>query len=166
MFDLEIFRPKEYLDSIRNIDFDTLKQKGIEGIILDLDDTLLPRRDYTLNPLTYNFIEGIKDRGFKICILSNNFSPQRVEKFARELNLPCVTLAFKPLLFGYNRAIQILGLSKRRIMAIGDQLFMDIWGGNRAGLYTILVKPIGTEIKWYRKLMRQAEQGVLARLEL
>ena len=30
---------------------------------------------------------------------------------------------------------------------IGDQLFTDIWGGNRAGLTTVLVTPIDPSIE-------------------
>lgn len=166
MFDLEIFRPAEYLDSIRNIDFHSLKEKGVKGLLFDIDDTLLPRRETALSPLLYNFFEELKGQGFKILLLSNNFSPPRVEKFAGELNIPYLATVFKPLPFGYRRAMKRLGLLPREIAVIGDQLFMDILGGNRMGMHTILVKPISQEIKWYRKLMRIAEQWVLAKLEL
>lgn len=166
MFDLETLRPREYLDSIQNIDFAGLWEKGIRGLVFDIDDTILPRRKETLNPLVYNFFENLKDQGFKILLLSNNFSPSRVKKFAKELDLPCLAPVFKPLASGYKKALNILGLEANEIAAIGDQLFMDILGGNRVGMYTILVKPLSEELVWYRKLMRRIEQLALAKLEL
>ena len=45
---------------------------------------------------------------------------------------------------GYNYICEKLGLKPCEIACIGDQLFTDIWGGNRAGCYTVFVKPIDT----------------------
>jgi hypothetical protein len=43
---------------------------------------------------------------------------------------------------------------------IGDQLFTDIWGGNRLGLMTILVKPIVEREEWITKIKRSTEKKV------
>ncbi len=166
MFNLEALRPDEYLDSIQNIDFDELKCKGIIGLLFDIDDTILPRREGVLSPLLYNFFEDLKDQGFNILLLSNNFNPKRVQKIAQELQVPYLATVYKPLSSGYKKAMKILSLKPAQIAAIGDQLFMDIWGGNNVYMHTILVKPISSETKWYRKLMRQAERFVLGKLEL
>lgn len=166
MFNIEALRPDEYLDTIQNIDFEELKNKGIIGLLLDIDDTILPRREKVLSPMIYHFFEELKDQGFNILLLSNNFNPKRVQKIAQELQLPYLATVYKPLSFGYKKAMTILNLKTAQIAAIGDQLFMDILGGNLMGMRTILVKPISEEIKWYRKLMRQAEQWVLSKLDL
>ena len=163
---LEQFRPRKYLNSIKSIDFSALKEQGIRGLLFDLDDTILPRREKVLNPMTYHFFDSLKEQGFKICILSNNYNPKRVKNIARELGIYYITYAFKPLPTGFNRAAEMLKLKPSQIAVIGDQLFMDIWGGNLAQMYTILVKPISQEIRWYRQLMRMAEDWVLEQLEL
>lgn len=163
---LENLRPKKCVNAIQNIDYTELKDAGVKGLLLDLDDTLLPRNDGVVSPIIFNFIENLKDQGFKICLLSNNFSPLRVKKIAAELNIPFVPLAYKPLPFGYYKAMRLLGLNAGELAAIGDQLFMDILGGNRLGIFTILVKPLRKEKKWYRQIMRDAEEWVLEKLEL
>lgn len=44
---------------------------------------------------------------------------------------------------------------------IGDQIFTDVWGGNRFGALTIMVAPLGPEIVPFIKLKRVAEKLVL-----
>ena len=55
--------------------------------------------------------------------------------------------------------MNIFGVDETQTAAIGDQIFTDIWGGNRAGVYTILVKPVevGGE-GWFIALKRKLEK--------
>lgn len=163
---LEIFRPKEYLDSIYQIDFSKLKSKGIKGLILDLDETLLPREMLDITPVLFSFIEGLKDKGFSIFLLSNSIHEARVEYVGKTFNIPFSVFAMKPLPFAFENAKKKLGLNTNEVAVIGDQLFMDIWGGNLAKMYTIMVKPMTPEKIWIRQLMRETEKYVLDRLEL
>lgn len=45
---------------------------------------------------------------------------------------------------------------------VGDQLFTDVWGANRTGLYSILVKPINPKEEIQIVLKRYLEAVVLA----
>lgn len=162
---IEYCRPKEYLDSIYQIDFNALRKKGIKGIILDLDETLLPREMLEISPVLFSFIENLKELGFSIFLISNSSKEARVEHVGKTFNIPYMTQAFKPLPFAYETAKKKLNLLPHEIAVIGDQLFMDILGGNLARMYTILVKPMNPEKIWIRKLMRQGEQWVLNKLE-
>ena len=162
--DLEIFRPREYLESIYSIDFARLRDLGFTAILMDLDETLLPREMSDITPVLYSFLESIKDKGFQICLVSNNLNPDRVIKVSQALSLPHVTLAVKPLPFAFDRARKLLGVGRGQAAVIGDQLFMDILGGNLAGLYTILVKPMTRETSFWRRWMRKAERFVLGKL--
>ncbi|MFA4967815.1 MAG: YqeG family HAD IIIA-type phosphatase [Candidatus Margulisiibacteriota bacterium] len=163
---LEIFRPKEYLDSIYNIDFKKLRSMGIKAIIMDMDETLLPREMLDITPVLFGFIEDLRDKGFTICLVSNSIYPERVDYVSKTLKLPSLTTAAKPLPFAFERALKIAGAKKDEAVVIGDQLFMDILGGNWAGIYTILVKPMSRETYWLRQWMRKAEKYVLQKLKL
>ena len=44
---------------------------------------------------------------------------------------------------------------------VGDQLFTDVWGANRTGLYSILVKPINPKEEIQIVLKRYLEAVVL-----
>src|SRR3989339_1606314 len=141
-------KPNEYLDSIYQIDFDALRKKGIKGIILDLDETLLPREMLDISPVLFAFIETIKDKGFSIFLMSNSTKEARVEHVGKTFNIPFVTFAMKPLPFSFESARKRLQLFPHEIAVIGDQVFMDILGGNWAKMYTILVKPMNPETFW------------------
>ena len=163
---LEIFRPREYWASIYQIDYGRLKSRGFSAILMDLDETLLPREMRDITPVLFAFIEGLKDKGFKLCLLSNSLHPERVEYVGRTLKIPYITLSAKPLPFAFERALKILGATKAKTVVIGDQLFMDTLGGNWVGLYTILVKPMSRDTFWLRRWMRWGERWVLRQLNL
>jgi HAD superfamily phosphatase (TIGR01668 family) len=158
---LKALTPRQKANRIYDIDLNQLKENGIRALILDLDDTLLPKTSSDITPKLYNFIITLKNMGFKVCISSNNRYPKRVEFIAKTLELPYISLAFKPLPYPFEKALRILGTKKEETAIIGDQLFTDILGGNWFGIYTILVTPLGGETSWIRQLMRQAEQFFL-----
>jgi hypothetical protein len=163
---LEIFRPREYLNSIYLIDFDKLKSKGIRAILMDIDETLLPREMLDISPVLFSFIAELREKGFNICLVSNSIHPERIDYVSKTLKLPSITLAAKPFPFAFEKALKLLGAKKSEAVVIGDQLFMDILGGNLTGIYTILVKPMSAERFWLRQLMRTGEKYVLHKLGL
>ena len=54
-----------------------------------------------------------------------------------------------------------MGTNCSNTLFIGDQLFTDIWGANRTGLYSILVKPINPKEEIQIVLKRRLEAVVL-----
>src|SRR5699024_3737149 len=79
--------------------------------------------------------------GLKGTIFSNN-NEERDRIFSEPLNIPFIHKANKPLRYKFQRAQKLMGLEKDEVVVIGDQLLTDIFGGNSAGFYTILVLPI------------------------
>ncbi|MBU0686275.1 MAG: YqeG family HAD IIIA-type phosphatase [Candidatus Margulisbacteria bacterium] len=154
-------QPKQREKTIYNINLIQLKDKGIKALILDLDDTLLPKTSSDITPKLFEFIEGLKMAGFKVCISSNNRFPKRVAFISRELELPYMSLAFKPLPQPFKKALELLGSKKKETAIIGDQLFTDILGGNLFGIHTIMVMPITGETNLLRQIMRRAEKFFL-----
>jgi predicted HAD superfamily phosphohydrolase YqeG len=49
------------------------------------------------------------------------------------------------------------------VAVIGDQIFTDVLGGNRSGLYTILVKPLAKKEFYGTKISRAMEFFILHR---
>ena len=134
---LSIFYPSYYTKNTYSIDFKKLKELGIKGIIFDIDNTLVPH-DAPADKKAFRLIEELKEMGFKLMIVSNNEEP-RVKSFADALGCPYVFKALKPAATGYLEAFKKTGLKKEELICIGDQIFTDIWGANRAGLKSILV---------------------------
>ena len=98
--------------------------------------------------------------GFAICFLSNN-EKERVGSFCKPLDAAYIYKAGKPKRSGYEAAMKLIGTTKEQTAAIGDQLFTDIWGANRAGIYTVLVKQIGKKEEFQIVLKRYLEKVVL-----
>lgn len=151
------FVPDEVLPSVLDIDLAELKRRQIRGLLIDIDNTIVRWGEWQMEPAFAQWIQEARKSGFKICLLSNAM-PHRVNSFARELNVPGVSKAMKPLGRAFRRALQVVGLTAREVAVIGDQLFTDVYGGNRLGLYTILVSPLSTRELRTTRFMRRLER--------
>ena len=135
-------RPKVYVNSVYNIDLKKLKKvKKIKGLIVDLDNTLVAWGQKEVSQKIIEWVNEAKKLGLKICIVSNTNS-KRVAEFAKIFNIPYHSKYFKPFSIAFNNGLKILDTKKSETAVIGDQIFTDIWGGNRLKLLTILVTPI------------------------
>lgn len=133
--------PDLYLKRATEFSLDCIRENGIKGIILDVDNTLI---DYYKNMLegVEDWCKALKKEGIKFCIASNSNKKQKVEMVASKLGIPYVFFAKKPLKRGLYQAKEILGLEQRQIAVIGDQIFTDVLGANRCKMYSVLVEPI------------------------
>lgn len=155
--------PSLYVQSIFHIDLDALRAQGVKGIITDLDNTLVAWDSPYATPKLISWLDDVRDKGFQVCIVSNN-KQVRVEEFARPLQLPSIYEARKPIRKSFRRALEILGTKPQETVVVGDQIFTDVMGGNRMGLYTILVVPVATKEWIGTKALRSMERIVLGRL--
>ena len=135
------FEPDLYVDSIYDLDFDQLKETGINAYLLDLDNTLVETDQLESPPELVQLFADLKIKGIKLIILSNS-SQRRVGEFAEPLSLPYIGRALKPFAHNYHRAMEMLDVTPDETAMIGDQRLTDIKGGNRNGLYTVLVKSL------------------------
>lgn len=156
---LEPFYPKEWLDSTYEIDWEQWKRKGIRGVLFDIDNTLVPH-GAPADSRAIALFEKLHALGFQTCLLSNN-KELRVKSFADQVHSPYIYKAGKPGVKNYNRAVQEMGLCKEEVLFVGDQLFTDVYGANRAGIYGILVKPINPKEEIQIVLKRYLEEVVL-----
>lgn len=136
--------PDAVADRVMDIAPETLLLRGVRGLIVDLDNTLTRWNDAECAPEVAGWLRSLSLAGIGVCIVSNN-GPDRVSTFCRGLEheLPWIANAGKPGRGAYRRATERLGLEPRAVAVVGDQVFTDIFGGKRAGLLTILVRPLG-----------------------
>lgn len=155
----ETFYPDEYLDSTYVIDFEGLKREGYKGIIFDIDNTLVPH-GAPADERALALFKRLKALGFDTCLVSNNKCP-RVESFANQVGSKFIFKANKPSRKGYQKAMELMGTDTSNTIFIGDQLFTDVWGAKRAGIRSILVKPINPKEEIQIVLKRYLERIVL-----
>lgn len=151
-----------YVDTLLDIPLEELEKAGIRAFILDLDNTITEWNSHDLRLEVEAWFSAIKQQGFKACILSNN-GEQRILQIAKRLDIPFIHRARKPLRGSFLRAVALMQVKPAEAAVIGDQIFTDILGGNRSGLYTILVKPLAKREFYGTKFSRVMEFFVLHR---
>lgn len=149
------FYPTAYYDSAYEIDFALLKKKGYRGLLTDIDNTLVGH-GAPANDASNAFFERLHAMGWKTCVISNN-GPARVEPFAEASGCSYICNAGKPGLQGYRRGMELIGTDLNDTIFLGDQLFTDILGANRAGMKSILVHPVEKDFLFHIKLKRLGE---------
>ncbi|BBB92762.1 MAG TPA: YqeG family HAD IIIA-type phosphatase [Methylomusa anaerophila] len=152
-----LLAPNEQVNSLGDINIINLGEKGICGIILDLDNTIIPWNSYNMSPEIVKWIGSLTEAGFKIILVSNS-GLKRVGEIALKLQIPYVAQAYKPAKLGFYKAATLMGLDVSQVAVVGDQLFTDIFGGNRTGFYTIWVKPLSTKEFLGTKITRYFEK--------
>lgn len=156
----ERFFPDDYRSSIYEIDSKALKDKGIDSIIVDIDNTLSPWGTTTPGEREYGWLCCMRKDGFKVCVLSNS-SDSRISRYCSGLDVLYVKNVHKPARTSFLRAMKLLNSRRENTCVIGDEVFTDILGGNSAGLYTILVAPIDKKEFYFTRIMRNIEKIVL-----
>ncbi|MBI3961896.1 MAG: YqeG family HAD IIIA-type phosphatase [Deinococcus sp.] len=157
---MNLLRPKLCLEGLSALTPEVLVAHGLLGIVLDIDNTLTAHGQYTLSPQVADWLARHRQAGTPLFILSNA-PPGRVRRIAQELQLPALGLSRKPLPASFRRAAQALGLGPEQVAAVGDQLFTDVLGGNVAGCFTVLVRPISRRERLHTRLLRLLERYIL-----
>lgn len=141
---MKVFKPDLICDTFWDLSPEFLAKKGIKLLITDVDNTLVPHNYPVPTEEVKEYFDKLKDNGITICLMSNN-SEERVLSFNRELGVDYIYKAGKPKKNGYIKAMKKAGTTIENTAALGDQLFTDIWGAKRAGVFTVMVKPISFE---------------------
>jgi uncharacterized protein len=156
-----VLTPDLYLKSVHDIDLDTLRARGVDTLLLDLDNTLLPRDSDAIPADIVEWSAVLRSSGFTVCLVSNNWH-ERVHEVARELGFALVAKAVKPLPFAFLRALKLVASTRRRSAIVGDQLFTDVLGGKLLGMMTIMVLPLSARDLPHTLLLRRVERVLLA----
>lgn len=153
---LDQFFPDQDIENVYCIPFEELYQKGIRGVIFDIDNTLVPHGAPADEQVKALF-KRLREMGMATCLLSNNREP-RVRPFAEAVGSEYICDARKPEIVNYQNAMKRMQTDTTSTVFVGDQVFTDIWGAKRTGIPNILVKPIHpseeVQIVFKRKLER------------
>lgn len=140
-YDLVI--PDKYYKSIYDINYNLLKDEGINTILFDIDNTLLEVNSTIVPDKLIDFINDLK-KNFNILLFSNN-SKERVYPVAKRLDVDYIYKAKKPLKEAFDKALNKTWKKKEEVILIGDQLLSDIYGARSYGIKSILVDPISNK---------------------
>lgn len=153
--------PDFYFRSVNDIDLDALRARGIDTLLVDLDNTLLPRDRAEIPDPSRRWIKSVAEKGFKLCLVSNNWH-ERVALVAEELEVELVAKAVKPLPFAFLVALRRMGSTRGSAAVVGDQMFTDVAGGKLLGMATVMVLPLSHSDLPHTLALRHLERVLLA----
>lgn len=128
-------------DNILKLTPELLHQHHLKGLVLDVDETLVPFRMADVSEELLPWVESIRQLA-PLWLVSNNISEARIRRIARTLSLPYIAGAGKPSRRKLRRAVEAMELPVDQVGMVGDRLFTDVLAGNRLGMFTILVEPM------------------------
>lgn len=138
----ELLQPDLILeDTVLNLTPDIIQQYQLKGLVLDVDETLVPIKATEASAALQQWVEQTR-KVVKLWLVSNNLSDTRIGNIARSLDLPYILGAVKPSRRKLRQAVQGMDLLPEQVGMVGDRLFTDVLAGNRLGMFTILVEPI------------------------
>lgn len=135
-------RANAAVDSIFNLKPERLAQAGITLLLADLDNTLTPYSSEIPTPEVRAWKEELERYGVTLFVVSNSRKSTRVPNYCGRLGIDFVRHAGKPKKKGFWEALKKTGRAPEETIMVGDQIFTDVLGANRAGIRSVLVEPI------------------------
>lgn len=155
------YAPWRRLRALRELDPEFLEASGVRLVLLDRDNTCVPRGEKDPTPDVMAWCAHAKELGISLALVSNNWDIEGLERTSRQLGCPVVSFALKPLPHGLRRAMMAAGVAREQTVLVGDQLFTDVLAGHLAGVRVVLVDPQSKRDLPYAALMRHIERRLL-----
>jgi uncharacterized protein len=159
---LHLLLPARYCNTVTEVTVEDLRTLGIKAVLLDLDNTLVAWQRSEVPADVFTWLADMRDADMGLYLISNTRFGHRLRSLSERLGIPFVRRAWKPRKRGFVEAMSRLGVDPSHTAMIGDQMFTDVLGGNRLGLYTVMVKPIAKREFIGTRVSRMLERIVLA----
>ena len=158
-------RPNLIYETIYDIDFDLIWDDGIRHLFFDVDNTLITYSQDAVPLQCLNLFNSIASIGFEnIVLVSNSSNVDRIEKVAKQLNLPGVMFSCKPFVFTMRRLLNDLDVDNKQAAFIGDQIFTDILMANCLDVKSIFVEPLDeTGVSFFRTMQYRLQHSILSK---
>jgi uncharacterized protein len=156
-----MLEPDLHVATVAHVDLAWLRERGVRGVLIDADDTLVPGDDGPVAPAALAWIEDLRAAGVRVAILSNG-TWGRIAALGERLGVPAFAMAGKPFGFAFRRALETIGTTPQTTAMVGDQLFTDVLGARCAGLTSVLVAPLTPGRHPHTRVARRLERWVLA----
>ena len=141
--------PRLMADSLTDLTPQLLQTHGIQFLMLDFDNTIVPYTTNVPTPEMERWLREMQASSIGLCVVSNS-RKNRVVEFCRARGIPCITHSRKPFQKGIRQCREQFGLELCHAALAGDQIYTDVLGANCAGAVSILVTPIHLHNNWLR----------------
>lgn len=157
---MSLFAPTHYVTGVEAISIEGLKARGIKVILLDRDNTIVPRDTKVAPQSAVDWIDEALANDIHVMFVSNNWA-KNVRKEADKFGVEWISKGLKPLPFVFWIALDRLGFSRDEAVVVGDQVFTDVLGARLAGIESILVAPQSETDLAHTLVLRKIEHKVL-----
>ena len=148
--------PAHIVESVYWLIPERLKDHGVRLVLADLDNTLTPYEEALPSPALQAWKAELEENGITLFVVSNSRKSRRCPDFCQALGVGCVRHAGKPGTRGFREALEQTGIPAENAIMVGDQIFTDIWGANRAGTTSVLVRPMA----WGKNPFRRVRYAI------
>jgi HAD superfamily phosphatase (TIGR01668 family) len=154
-----VVRPDIQVTSVTDVTPALLARLGVQGVLVDLDDTLVASDADDLSAEAEAWVASLRDAGIEVAILSNG-ERARVRRLGERIGVPAFALVGKPCAF--RKGLAARGTPREATAMVGDQLFTDVLGANCAGITSILVRPLTPGKLPHTRAARRLERLILS----
>lgn len=152
--------PDYLVANVSELDEEFYKTHNIEAAVFDIDNTLVAHTEPEPPQNVLDYFEFLKSIGIKYGIVSNN-SAERVESFCKNLGVPYYGKALKPRKKYLKKVLKDLNVNPKNAVLVGDQIFTDIYGGNRMKMLSVMVTAVGVDETGFVSFKRKFEKRIL-----
>ncbi len=155
-------KPTLQLNDVWDLSPAWLEKQRIKGLLLDLDDTLVPMADTQVSPKVVFAIKRFKQAGKQCWVVSNNIFNYFCLSAQQKLGIPVTGNARKPDIRVFQTVLARMGLNPQEVAVVGDRVLTDMRGGQRLGAKTVLVKSLNRHREnRFMKLFRRMERWLV-----
>ena len=149
--------PDKIFNTFEDLNVEFLKENGIEALILDVDNTLIPYEETEPPVRVTNWLNEVTAAGIKVSFVTNNHR-KRLETFNKTLGFPAFHDSCKPFLRNMRKAMRAMNAKPETTANMGDQIFTDTWAGKRLHVRSFLVPPIKDKRDLFTRFKRLLEK--------
>ena len=139
--------PKFIFPKLTDISPEFLQKNSIELLMMDFDNTMLPYTTDCPTEELLSWMDTMKQSSITLCVVSNS-KKERVPLFCQTYDVAYVTHAGKPGTRGIREAMA--RFPEKKAALVGDQIFTDVLGANRAKIPSLIVKSIHNHNFWLK----------------
>lgn len=159
------FRPDFIAQSVSDIDFELLATYGIKICFVDLDGTVVERGKFEVSKKT---IDTLKNSKLKVYIATNRPKSRDLKNLRQDLHSEGVIhphfIYAKPTRRYFENALLDFSLKRNEVVMIGDRFFQDMYGANRAGIFSLLVRKLDRSQGFFDHIISRVEKHYMDRL--
>ena len=141
-----LITPEYVFKDVTHITPEFLAGKGIRALVLDIDNTLTADRSQELSDEVAGWLAQMKEAGIGLTI------------FAEKLGLAYLYRSAKPLPFALMAARRRMGVKRKQMAMVGDQLYADRMAAALYGIPGLMVIPRGPDLGAQVVLKRKWEK--------